>query len=337
MKVLVTGATGHIGTVLVKALKKRGDSVTAFVLPCADISRISPYCDHILYGDVRDRDSITIACKGIDVLFHSAGIIDISGTAKGRMMMRDINVGGVKNVLEAVKKEHVSRLVYISSVHALPERPQGEVIRESRVFDIRSIRGAYAKSKAEGTRCVLEAVKAGCDAVIIHPSGIIGPDDYQMGHIASMMTRYLQGALSCFTSGGYNFVDVRDVADGILKAQELGRSGESYILAGEYHSVAELFRLMKELSGSHKHLTCIPRWLALAVSPFALLHYRLWHIKPLFSPYAISTLASNSNFSSKKAETELHYHTRSFRQSIEDTILWCQSVMKKHRHTKNQS
>ena len=171
MKVLVTGATGHIGTVLIKALQRRGDSVTAFVLPCEDISMIAPYCDRILYGDVRDQESLAIACRGIEVVFHTAGIIDISGTAKGRATMRQINVDGVRHVLEAVKREQVRRLVYISSVHALPERPRGEVIRESRVFDTRCIRGAYAKSKAEGTRCVLEAVKTGCDAVIVHPLG----------------------------------------------------------------------------------------------------------------------------------------------------------------------
>ncbi len=328
MHALVTGATGHVGTVLIKALKKRGDTVTAFVLPFQDISNIEAYCDHILYGDVGDLSSLRVAFRGIDAVFHTAGVIDITWSLKAKRNMQKVNVEGVANVIEAVRQEHVSRLIYISSVHAIREIPHGGIIRETASFNSSLLRGAYAKTKAAGTSLVLEAAKQGIDAVIVHPAGIIGPDDYRMGHMAVMMMTYLTGSLNFYTSGGYNFVDVRDAVNGILSAQEFGKSGECYILAGQYHSVKELFSMMKEITGSAKRLTFIPRWLAQSVSPFALLHYRIWKLPPLLTPYALATLGSNSNYSSEKAERELHYHTRNFRETIEDTISWCTSVMK---------
>ncbi len=323
MKVLVTGATGHVGTVLIKALAERGDSVTAFVVPSEHIDVIEPFCDRILYGDVRDLSSLQVAFKEIDVVFHTAGIVDITLSLKAKRMMEEVNITGVSNVTEACLSSQVKRLVYISSVHALEEEKGHREIRESRIFDPKRIRGAYAKTKAEGTRRVLEAVdKRGLDAVIVHPAGIIGPEDYRMGHIGTLISTFLTGSLNFYTSGGYNFVDVRDVVEGILKAEEKGKAGECYILSGEYHSVKELFQMMKEVSGSPVRLSFVPRWLIMMISPFALLYYRLSGKHPLFTPYALTTLASNSNFSSHKAQQELQYHARTFRETVRDTILW---------------
>lgn len=322
MKVLVTGATGHLGNVLTKALKNRGDEVTAFILPGEDIAEIMPYCDHILYGNVLDLQSLIIAFRGIDVVFHTAGIIDISSSKKMRKLMQSVNIGGVHNVITACKDAHVSRLIYTSSVHAIQEKDGKETMYESSSFNPKFIKGSYAKTKAIATQAVLNATKEGLDAVVVHPAGIIGPEDYSMSHMGTMVYNFLTGKLRAYTSGGYNFVDVRDVVSGILSAQEKGVSGECYILSGEYHSLKEMIHLMKDVTKSKRRLVWIPHWLALIFSPFAQLYYRIFKLKPLFTPYSLSTLMSNSNYSHEKAKNTFGYAVTKFKKTLEDTIRW---------------
>ena len=322
MKVLVTGANGHLGTVLTKALKERGDEVTGFILPGQNISEIYDYCDHILYGDVRDLQSLNIAFKGIDVIFHTAGIIDISSSKKMKHLMKSVNIEGVKNVLLACKEAKVSRLLYTSSVHAIKEEKGKKETTESSSFNPRFIKGSYAKTKAIATQAVINATHEGLNAVIVHPSGIIGPQDYAMSHMGHMIYNFLTGKLRSYTSGGYNFVDVRDVVNGILQAEKLGKSGECYILSGEYHSIKEMLTVMKEITKNTRHLLFVPHWLAYVVTPFAQLYYRISKKKPLFTPYSLSTLMSNSNYSYQKAQSSFGYKTTSFKKTIEDTISW---------------
>ncbi len=325
MKVLVTGATGHLGTILTKALKERGDEVTCFILPGESISQISHYCDHILYGDVRDLDSIIIACKGIDVVFHTAGIIDISSSRKMKKLMKSVNIDGVKHVIRACKETNVSRLIYTSSVHAIQEEKGNKETKESSSFNPSFIKGSYAKTKAIATQLVIDASKEGLETIIVHPAGIIGPEDYAMSHMGHLIYSYLKGNFRTYTSGGYNFVDVRDVVKGMLLAQEKGQSGECYILSGEYHSIKELLTYLKEITKNKRPLIWIPHWLAYIVSPFALLYYRIKKTKPLFTPYSLSTLKSNSNYSYQKAHTSFGYRVTSFKQTIEDTISWARN------------
>lgn len=322
MKVLVTGANGHLGTVLTKALKERGDEVTCFILPGQNISQILSHCDHVLYGDVRDLQSLTIACKGIDVVFHTAGIIDISSSRKMKKLMKSVNIEGVKNVISACKEAKVRRLIYTSSVHAIKEEKGNKETKESSSFNPSFIKGAYAKTKAIATQLVIDAAKDGFETIIVHPAGIIGPEDYAMSHMGHMIHTYLTGKLRTYTSGGYNFVDVRDVVQGMLQAQESGKSGECYILSGEYHSIKELLSCLKEVTMSTRRLVWVPHWLAYIMSPFMLLYYRMRNIKPLFTPYSLSTLKSNSNYSYQKAHTSFGYRVTSFKKTIEDTISW---------------
>ncbi len=342
MKVLVTGANGHLGTVLTKTLKLQGNEVTSFILPGENIVEIYQYSDHILYGDVLDLQSLIIAFKNIDVVFHTAGIIDISSSRKMNRLMKLVNIGGVKNVIAACKITKVPRLVYISSVHAIKEEEGNKRIHETAIFNPKFIRGSYAKTKAVATQAILDATKEGLNAVIVHPSGIIGPEDYAMSHMGQMFYNFLTGKLKAYTTGGYNFVDVRDVVDGIIKASLKGISGECYILSGEYHSIKEMIGMMKEITHNKKPLLWIPHWIAYITSPLALLYYRIRRRKPLFTPYSLMTLTSNSNYSYQKAEKSLGYRPTSFKQTIEDTINWCNNhyhlpLVKKRKTSKKDN
>ena len=322
MKCVVTGATGHIGNILVKRLQERGDEVTAFVLPREDISSIKSYTTRIAYGDIRDEQSLEYAFEGQDVVFHLAGIVDIGSNRKMKRLMHEVNVQGVRNVVAACRSANVRRLVYTSSVHAITELPHGQTIAEIKVFNPSTVKGFYAKSKAEATACVLQAAKEGLDAVVVHPAGVIGPEDHQLSNMGQMVLDFLKGTLRAYISGGYNFVDVRDVVEGIINASEKGERGECYILSGEYHSVHDMLRVMEDITAIKAPRARIPRWIAYVTSPFAELHYRIHHQKPLFTAYSIATLSTNSDFSSAKAIKVLGYTVTPFRKTMEDTITW---------------
>jgi dihydroflavonol-4-reductase len=335
MKCVVTGATGHIGNILVRSLHDRGDEVTAFVLPREDISSIKDHVDHVAYGDIRDLQSLHYAFEGKDLVFHLAGIIDIGSGRKMRRLMYEVNVEGVRNVVQACRESGIKRLVYTSSVHAITELPHGQTIAESKVFNPAAVRGPYAKTKAEATALVLKAATDGLDAVVVHPAGIIGPEDHQLSNLGQLMLDFLKGKLLAYVSGGYNFVDVRDVVNGILNAADKGQSGECYILSGEYHSVRDMLAVMEDITKIKAPRTKLPRWFAYITSPFAELHYRIKRQKPLFTAYSIFTLGTNSDYSNEKAKRTLGYTVTPFRKTLEDTIAWIKgNKLDDHKRTK---
>lgn len=199
--------------------------------------------EHITYcpGDVRDPDSLKslFAQAGPDTLvIHAAGIIDISGQLSPAL--RAVNVEGTKHILHLCREYGVARLVHVSSVHAIPELPRGQTIREVEAFHPDQVVGGYAKAKAEATQAVLDAAGAGLDAVVVHPSGILGPYAAKGNHLVQMVADYLGGRLPACVRGGYDFVDVRDVAEGCLAAARRGRRGECYILSGRHYAVREV-------------------------------------------------------------------------------------------------
>lgn len=137
-------------------------------------------------------------------LIHCAGVISIGSRFQKRLF--DVNVEGTRNILACCKDFAVSKLVHVSSVHAIPEQPDGQVISEIDHFDPGQVVGYYAKSKAQASQLVLDAAKEGLDASIVHPSGICGPNDYGRGHISQLFKDYCNGALAAIVKGGYDFV-----------------------------------------------------------------------------------------------------------------------------------
>ena len=319
MKCVVTGATGHIGNVLVRKLVEQGYEVTAFVLQGEDVTFLKELPISFAYGDVRDRKSLKKAFKGQELVFHLAGLIEIGNGNKKKMY--DTNVGGTKNVLQACKEEKVKRLVYTSSVHAIPELPKGEVMTETKNFSKDYVKGTYAKTKAEATKYLLENGE-GIEIVITHPSGVIGPYEYIPSNLGQLIIDCAEKKIGAYLNGGYNFVDVRDVADGVIKAAQKGKDKECYILAGHYVSVKELMKDIEEITGVKAPGFKIARWFAYATGFLSEIYYKIVKQKPLFTSYAVYTLGTNSNFSSEKAKKELGYQTRDIKETLQDTVKW---------------
>ncbi|MEF9863795.1 MAG: NAD-dependent epimerase/dehydratase family protein [Christensenellaceae bacterium] len=327
MKCIITGATGHIGNTLTKKLCEAGNDVSAFVLPNEDTSCLKDTNAKLIYGDIRNESDVLKAFSGCDVVFHLAGIIAIDSGQK--RIMDDVNINGVKNVISACSKLHIKRLVYTSSVHAIAEPKFDVPISETDCFSKGMVKGEYAKSKAEATRLILEAAKDGLNVVVVHPAGVIGPNDYKLSNIGQMMNDFVNGELPAYIDGKYNFVDVRDVADAIISANIKGKSGECYILSGEMISVKDMFSYLEEVTGAPAPKRKIPCFLAILAAPFFAIHYKLHHRKPVFTAYSVQTLQTNCNFCNAKAKNDLDFRPRSVKVSLKDAVLWLTHHQKK--------
>jgi dihydroflavonol-4-reductase len=318
--IAVTGATGHIGNVLVRELIAEHQQVRAIVPPGEDISPLKNVDIEIVEGDVRNLDSLLKAFNGAETVYHLAGIISILPGRK--TLLEDVNVKGTRNVTEACLKCGVGRLVYTSSIHALKEPPHGTVITEAQPYDPVSVIGDYARSKAQATLEVLKAVRKGLDAVIVCPTGVIGPFDFKGSEMGHLVHSYLEQKIKIGVEGAYDFVDVRDVARGILLAGRKGRRGEGYILSGERITIKQLFALLEKISGIKAPAIRVPCSLARFFGVLATPYYLLTGIKPLFTAYSMDVLTSNSVVSSNKARMELGYNSRSIKESISDMVSW---------------
>jgi len=229
--IVVTGATGHIGNVLVRELLSRGENVRVVIPPFEDTTPLDGLKVEMVEGDVRQVDSLIQAFKEGDVVYHLAGIISIlPGKSK---LLYQVNVMGTRNVVGACLKTDVRRLVYTSSIHAIAEPPHGTAIDETLPFDPDRAIGEYDRSKAQATLEVLKAVQQGLDAIIVCPTGVVGPYDFKLSEMGQLFIDFAKKKLKAYIDGAYDFVDVRDVAIGHILACEKGHTGESYILSGE--------------------------------------------------------------------------------------------------------
>jgi|SRR5271157_122048 len=318
--ILVTGATGHIGNVLVRKLIQKGEKVRALIWRGEDTTPIAGLDVDRVVGDVLDLESLRAALKGVEKVFHLAGIISIMPGEDS--LVRRVNVEGTRNILAAARWAGVRRLVYTSSIHAIRRVPHGVLIDESLPFDLDNPYGTYDRSKAEASLEVQKAVAEGLDAVIVCPTGVIGPYDYRRSEMGSVILDAAQGKTSPYVDGAYDFVDVRDVADGMILAEERGQKGESYILSGQRISVRYLLETVREVTGKAFTRIKIPLSLAGFAAQFTPIYYRLSKARPRFTPYSLEVLQSNSTISHTKATRELGYHPRTLYESIADTARW---------------
>jgi len=316
---LVTGAAGHIGNVLVRELLKDGKRVRALILPGEDISALEGLDIELCEGDVLDPGSLERAMRGVKFAYHLAGVISI--LPGQNEIMRRVNVEGTRNVLAAARKARVKRLVYTSSIHALIRDWKGK-IDEQVPFDPHNQAGEYDRSKAEASLAVLEAVKQGLDAVIVCPTGVVGPFDYRGSEMGDLLRTWLRKRPHLLIEGAYDFVDVRDVARGQILACKHGRKGEVYILSGWQVKIMQLKQMVQDTLGRHSLTIRIPTWLAKFGSRFTPLYCRLTGKTPKFTEYSIETVQSNSDISRQKAKNELGYNPREMLATIADTVHW---------------
>ncbi len=319
---LVLGATGHLGLTLCKELVSSGQRVKAMVLKNDPLIVHLPKEVRKQEGDVLDVESMKNFFKhDIDekiYIIDCAGIISLASNYVEKQHL--VNVQGMKNILTSLKGIDVGKMVYVSSVHAIPSYEDNRVISEIDHFDPNDVKGDYAKTKAEASQLFLDAVANGLNGVIVHPSGIIGPNDYGHSHLTRLFVDYEKGKLTALVKGGYNFVDARDVAKGIIEALDKGRKGECYLLTNEYYEIRDVIHIASTILNKKDIKTIIPMWLAKLTAPLSELYYKIRKVPALYTSYSLYTLTSNSRFTNKKAKDELGFTTRPIENTIRNTL-----------------
>ncbi len=324
---IVTGAAGLLGNNLVRELLARGHRVRACVKEQDPPALAGLDCEVVTF-DVLDVDSVVRAfthpAGSAAWVVHCAGVVSITG--KVSAAVHEVNVGGVHNVLLACSQTGIERLAHISSVHAIPEPQPPRIITEldrASDFDPDLVVGEYAKTKAEATASVLAADDLW--RVILFPSGIIGPNDFGDTHLTRMVRDAANGRLTSVVEGCYDFVDVRDVATGIIAAIEQDENGRTYILSGHQTSVSELVDAVLRAAARKLRPTKLPMWFARLTAPLAELFYKIRGTAPLYTSYSLYTLQAQCDFSHSRATSELGYQPRPLQQTINDTVAWLAS------------
>lgn len=324
---VVTGAKGYVGYALVKELASRGERIRL------SLHRESHVFDEFgcetVIGDVCSLDHLIEAFTGADTVYHVAGLVDITG--KKDELVWKVNYEGTKAVVEACKKCGVKNLVYVSSVDAIPVSDDMDVVREPSHFDPDLVDGAYGKSKAAATQFVMDASDESLKTCVVHPSCCIGPYDIKgTASVCEMIKLYIKGLFPVSLGfGGYNFVDVRDVAKGMVAAAEKGRGGQNYLLCGERLTVSEFIGTMAKICGRKPPKIELSKKTIIRLLPLIVKIFDLLKWPPVLNEMSIEIICQNCNFTYEKAAAELGYKPMSAEQSLRDTIEWIKEEEKK--------
>jgi len=314
---LVTGATGHIGNVLVRQLLARGEAVRALVRPDGVPAALAGLSVELVPGNLLNPQSLADAMRGVKTVYHLGARISL-GPGSDPETWR-VNLEGTRNMIEAASHTGIQRFLYASSIYSL-RRPVTGLVDETLPFDPSSAYGDYDRSKAAASLEVLRAVEQGLDAVLLCPTAVTGPFDFKNSEAGRAILYNLPPGIKFTVDGAYDFVDVRDAARGFILAAERGRPGETYILGGERLTVQEVSRLIWQ-SAEGRHLGIhLPGWvadLAAGVLP-------LFSQEPLVTPYTLGAIRSNSIISHEKATRELGYHPRLAAVAVHDAVRWWQ-------------
>ena len=319
MVVAVTGATGHIGANLVRALLKEGRTVRALVHK--NHRAIDGLDVEIVEADVTEPNSLNQAFSGADVVYHLAAVISLS--MSDWPTVEAVNVIGTRNVVQACLDCGVHRLIHFSSIHALVQEPMATPVDELRPLVDSQGCPPYDRSKAASEREIRQGIERGLDAVVLNPTAVIGPNDFQLSHFGEVLLAMARGKLPALVEGGFNWVDVRDVVDGALRAQEQAPPGAKYLLSGNWATVRKLAELTEEILGIPSPRFICPTWLARSSAPVVTAFNRLIQNRQLYTSVSIRALSNcNHNISHEKATRELNYHPRPLHDTLADTFRW---------------
>lgn len=318
MIVAVTGANGHVGVNLCRKLLELGHEVRAFVHE--NENGLKDTKVQIFKGDLLDKENIKPFLKDAEIVFHLAARISITGDDSGGVTT--LNIEGTRNMLEAATEASVRRFIHFSSIHAFRQYPYHEPLDEARAL-VNGEAFAYDRSKAEGEKLVMQAASNGLDALVLSPTAIVGPLDYEPGLMGQAFLQIYHQQIPALVPGGYDMVDVRDVVDAAISSIEKGKKGEKYLLSGQWHSIKECSVLIRKYTGKKTVKMEMPFWVASAGLPFILLYSKITQRVPLYTHESLAIIRkANKNISNQKARKELGFDPRSIDNTIHDLFEW---------------
>lgn len=317
--VVITGISGLVGGNLARALLAQGRKVRGLVH--RDRRTLHGLELELAQADVRDPASLLRALKGAEVVYHLAASISLEMDSWAEV--EAINVQGTRNVVDACLQSGVKRLVHFSSIHALQQEPLQIPLDESRprVLPSKNL-PPYDLSKAAGEKEVHKGIRSGLEAVILNPTAIVGPYDYSPSYFGRAIIALVKGRIPALVAGGFDWVDVRDVVQAALRAEQVAQSGASYILSGHWHSVRQVADMVAEVTGTRAPWLSVPIGLAYQVAPAMAMLARFNRSQPFYTRVSLRALHSNRQISHAQATRDLDYNPRPFRETLADTLEW---------------
>lgn len=319
MTTLVTGGSGHLGANLVRTLLDRGERVRTLVhsdaqgLDGLDVERVT--------GDLRDADSLRRAVAGCRRIYHLAAFVSLRNNDQQELF--DVNVLGTRRLFQAAMKAGVERVVHCSSFGAVGRNPRG-ASDESWTIDPFEDALAYERSKAFAEHEVLRLVVEGLDAVIVNPSGMVGPCDFKPSFVGRTILDFGRGRMKGYVPGAFDFVPIRDVVQGHLLAMEKGETGQRYLLTGENTSIDQILDWLQELTGVPRPRLRIPPRLMQRVALVKDWVEATWfpQVVPRFNRHSIRLLQSGKRGDNARACRELGLKPTTVEHAFGEAVQW---------------
>ena len=318
-KVLVTGASGFVGSAVARALSRRGDDVRVLMRATSSRTNVEGEAFEIAEGDMLDRASMIEAMDGVRYLFHVAADYRLWAPDPEEIVRN--NLEGTRAVMEAARATGVERIVYTSSVAAL-KPGHGTAVDETSRHSEQTVIGAYKKSKLVAERLVERMASEGLPAVIVSPSTPIGPRDVKPTPTGRIIVQAASGGMPAFVDTGLNLVHVDDVAAGHLLALEKGKIGENYILGGEDVRLKDMLAVICEEVGRKPPRIRLPRGPLYPLAKVAETIARYTGAEPMLTVDALNMSKYHMFFSSRKANEQLGFRARPYARAIADAVAW---------------
>jgi dihydroflavonol-4-reductase len=323
-KILVTGATGFIGSRLVRKLLSGGDEVYALVRKSSNLELFSDVAGkvHIVEGDITNVDSLQDAFEGMDQVYHSAGYTYMGGSNGKVGLLRSINVDGTRNVMQAALNKQVGRVVHVSSITAVGiSKKNDPPCNESSEWNFDKVGLYYAETKRQAEIEVRKAVEKGLDCVIVNPAYVFGAGDVNFNAGRLIKDAYHK-KMPFYPLGGVCVVDVEIVVEAVVRAMEVGRTGERYILGGDNVTYKELANIISRVTGRPMFMVPLPFFVTKFLHALlVMLHFKN-RVSKLFNPTMFRVASEFLYFSSEKAIRELDMRTEPIEHSIRRAFNW---------------
>lgn len=320
MKVLVTGANGHIGCHIVRSLLERGHEVRGLVRPTSDLRGLTDVDVELFRGNVMDPDSVDAAVEDCEVVFHAAAVFRMWAKDESEILAPAMQ--GAENVIGACMRHGVRRLVYTSSTNSIGFSSRADLLRSEQDWNDKGAT-AYVRAKLESEKFAVKlAEEQGVEMVVTLPALVLGPHDYRVTPSTQIVRDVVLRKMPAADTG-LNIVHVADVAEGHVLAAEKGRPGERYILGGDNITGVDLAARLAKLTGGKPTMKAPPKWMLRAMVPFAAVASKLTGKEPIVTHALIDDfIGTHAVFDVSKAKSELDYHPRGADETLEDTVRW---------------
>jgi dihydroflavonol-4-reductase len=321
MTTLLTGATGFLGSAIARELLKDGRTLKLLIRKNTDTRNIDDLDCELVYGDLRDRESLKSALTGCKTLYHTAAYYSL--WSRDKQMVYDINVQGTRNILESALEADAEKVIYTSTVGCIGLAEDGSPANEDRPMNPVTLCNDYKLSKYQAELVALELFGKGLPLVIVNPSTPVGPRDIKPTPTGKIILDFMNRKMPAYIDTGLNLIDVADCARGHILAEEKGQLGERYILGNKNMSLKEILMALEVLTGLKAPRIKMPYWVAYSAGlACEWMSDAITHKPPAVPLAGVKMAKYFMYFDASKAVRELGLPQKSVEDALGQAVHW---------------